>query len=59
MNREIDDAISNGILTPIADLRLNKEEEEAFNKGLVFEKTHEILTRGHPTIILTTRIEKV
>ena len=59
MNREIDDAISNGILTPIADLRLNKEEEEAFNKGLVFEKTHEILTRGHPTIVLTARVEKV
>ena len=59
MNREIDEAITTGILTPIADLRMNEEEEEMFNKGLVFEKSHEILTRGHPAILLTARVEKV
>ena len=59
MKKEIDEAITNGILTPIANLRMNEEEEEMFNKGLVFEKSHEILTRGHPAILLTARVEKV
>ena len=59
MSGEIDDAIADGILTPAANLRLNEEDEESFNKGLVFERSREILTRGHPTVLLTARAENV
>ena len=59
MKKEIDDAVETGILTPISKLRLNEEEEDSFNKGLVFEKTPEILTRGHISILQSTRVENV
>ena len=58
MRCDIDEALEKGILTPIANLRLKKEEEEDYNKGMVFEKSHEILTRGHP-VMLHTRVENV
>ena len=58
MRCDIDEALEKGILTPISDLRLKKEEEEDYNKGMVFEKSHEILTRGHP-VMLHTRVENV
>merc|ERR1712240_490351 len=32
---------------------LEKQEKEDFKKGMVFEKRHEILTRGHPVILHT------
>ena len=58
MKGDIEEAIEKGTLTPISSLRLKKEEEEDYNKGMVFEKSHEILTRGH-TAILHTRVENV
>ena len=58
MREELDDAIEQGILTPAVDLRMNDDEEDSFKKGLVFEKSQEILTRGH-TVMLSSRIEKV
>ena len=54
MTGEIDDAVARGILTPAANLRINKEDEEEYNQGFVFEKTKEILTPGHPTVLLTS-----
>ena len=59
MNEEVDDAVSQGILTPAANLRIKDEEEEDFNKGFVFEKTPEILTPGHITVLLNSRVENV
>ena len=59
MKESIDKAVETGILTPVSKLRLCEEEKEAFDKGMVFEKTKEILTRGHPTVLLSTRIENV
>ena len=59
MKGEVDDAVNNGILTPISKLRLNKEEEDSFNKGLVFEKTPEILTRGHISMLISARVDNV
>ena len=59
MRGEIDDAIEAGILTPAETLRMNDEEEEMYKKGLVFEKSPEILTRGHPIVLSNTRVEKV
>jgi hypothetical protein len=58
MREELDDAIEQGILTPAVDLRINDDEEDSFKKGLVFEKSQEILTRGH-TVMLSSRNEKV
>ena len=54
-----DDAVSQGILTPAVNLRIIDEEEEDFNKGFVFEKTPEILTPGHITVLLNSRVENV
>ena len=59
MNKEIDDAVAEGILTPAASLRMSEKEEESYNEGLVFERSQEILTRGHPVSILTTRVDNV
>ena len=59
MNGDVDDAIAQGILTPAANLRLNDEDEESFKKGIVFEKSPEILTRGHIAVLVNTRVEKV
>ena len=59
MKGEIDDAVEKGILSSINNLRLNNDDEESFNKGLVFEKTPEILTKGHPAVLLSTRAENV
>ena len=44
MKEDITVAVKNGILTPISKLRLNKEEEDDYKKGMVFEKSPEILT---------------
>ena len=51
MTGEIDDAVSEGTLTPISSLRLKEEEEETYNEGLVFERSAEILTRGHTVLL--------
>ena len=59
MTGEIDDAVAKGILTPVANLRLNEEDEELYKQGIVFEKTKEILTRGHPAVLLTSRQENI
>ena len=58
MRGEIDDAIADGILTPASDLRLNDDDEESYKKGLVFERTPDILTPGH-MVLLSSRAEKV
>ena len=60
MNREISEAIENGILTPISKLRVKEEEEDEFNQGVIIEKSAEILTRGHQvSLSVTSRVEQV
>ena len=59
MREEIDDVVEKGILTPAKSLRLTDEQENDYKKGFVFEKTPEILTRGHLIMLATSRIEKV
>ena len=60
MNGEISDAIERGILTPVSKLRVKEEEEEDFNQGVIFEKTAEILTRGHQvSLSVNSRIKNV
>ena len=59
MRGEVDDAIADGTLIPATNLRLTEEEEDSFKKGLVYERTPEILTRGHPVVMVSSRVEKV
>ena len=47
MHNEFEEALRNDIIKPAKMLRLKEEEEEEFEKGLVFEKSPEILVRGH------------
>ena len=58
MNDEIGDAVESGILTPASQLRINDEDEENYRDGFVFEKTQEILTRGH-VLSSVTRVDNV
>ena len=57
MKGSIEDAVEKGILKPAKDLIMNRDEEDDFKKGFVFEKGHEILTRGH--LALPVKIQKV
>ena len=59
MNGSIEDAVKNGILTPALDLKLNTDEEKSFKEGMIFEKSKEILTPGHPAVMLASRTESV
>ena len=59
MRHPIDDAVANGILTPVSKLRLSDKEEEDFNKGFIYEKTKDILTKGHVTVLTAARVENV
>ena len=51
MRHSVDDAVSNGILTHISKMRLSETETEDFNKGFIYEKTKDILTKGHFTAL--------
>ena len=58
MRGSITDAIENSVVKPALELRLNKDMEEEYSKGLVFENPiPEILTRGH--VINQTRLSKL
>ena len=47
MRGEICDAVADGILTPALELTMNKDEEDDYKKGFIFEKDNDVLTRGH------------
>ena len=64
MKEEISTAVSKGILTPVSELRLAEADEDNFKKGLVFERTKEILTPGHVVqnhnfALISVRVQKV
>ena len=40
-------AIDDGVIKPAAQLRLNEEEKDDYQKGIIFDKVPELLTRGH------------
>ena len=58
MHNEFEEALGNDIIKPAKMLRLKEDEEEEFEKGLIFEKTPEILVRGHHAFS-TARVEKM
>ena len=48
MRGTISQALEDGILVSAQDLRLNKDDQEEYSKGLVFDsQIPEVLTRGH------------
>ena len=63
MKMDIEDAVSKGFIKPASELRVSKEMEDDFNKGLIFRDHDEILTRGRPTIttniVIETRVKKL
>ena len=58
MKGSIEEDVEAQILSPANELRLQKEEKEAFEHGLLFGKFPEILVNGHSTFT-TTRIDKM
>ena len=47
MKSDISEAVKNKILTPIDKLSIGNEQKADYEKGFVFEKTKDILTKGH------------
>ena len=45
MRMDMDQAVELGYIKPARELRMTAEEEDDYDKGLVFEKVPEILTR--------------
>ena len=57
MTGSVEKAVSEGILKPISELRMADDEENEFSKGLIFERTPEILIQGHA--ITQERVDKM
>ena len=47
MNGEVGDAIADDILKPASELRMADNDDKEFQKGLILERTPEILVHGH------------
>ena len=46
MRMDVEEAIECGYIKPAFSLRMTPEEEDDFDKGMVYDKVPEILTRG-------------
>ena len=58
MHNEFEYALENDIIKPAKMLRLKEDEEEEFEKCLIFERTPEILVKGHAAFS-TDRVQKM
>ena len=58
MEKSIEEAVEEEVLKPAADLRLNDEDEREYGKGIIFEKTPEILIHGH-SVNVSDRAKKM
>ena len=59
MTWPVQKAIDEGCIRPVSELRLNDEEKEEFQNGILYERMPELLTRGHTlNKIRVTEIEK-
>ena len=47
MRMDVDEAVENRFIKPASNLRMNPEEEDDYDRGLVYDRVPEILTRGH------------
>ena len=50
MTKDISQAIEDKILTPATDLVLSDNEKKDYDEGFVFDRTPDVLTRGHKSI---------
>ena len=59
MTWPIQKAIDEGCIKSVSELRLNDEEKEEFQDGVIFERMPELITRGHTVNqVRVTEIEK-
>ena len=47
MRMDVDEAVDNVYIKPTSEFRMNPEEENDYDRGLVYNKVPEILTCGH------------
>ena len=47
MTEPLERAIADGVIKPALQLRLNEEDKEDYQEGVIFDKVPELLTRGH------------
>ena len=57
MRMETKEAVELGFIKPASELRMSPEEEEDYDRGLVYEKVPEVLTRGH--VVTQRRVELI
>ena len=57
MRMDVEEAIEGGYIKPASSLRMTPEEENDFDKGMVYDKVPEILTRGHQ--VSQKRVSKI
>ena len=55
MKMDTEEAVEQGYIKPASELRMTVEEEQDYDRGLVYEKIPEILTRGH--VVSTKRVD--
>ena len=56
MRIDVDEDVENGYKEPVSNLRMNPEDEDDYDRGLVYDKVPEIVTRGHQKRV--AKIEK-
>ena len=63
MRLDLGDAVSQGFIKPVSDIRVTKDIEEEFNEGLVFGDREELLTRNNPAqivnVVSENRVKKI
>ena len=55
MRLDVDEAVEQGYIKPASKLRMTAEEEHDYDRGLVYEKIPEVLTKGH--VVSTKRVD--
>ena len=44
---DVEEAVENGFIKPASQLRMKPEEEDNYDRGVVYDRMPEVLTRGH------------
>ena len=55
MRLDVEEAVEQGYIKPASELRMTAEEEHDYDRGLVYEKIPEVLTRGH--VVSTKKVD--
>ena len=63
MRLDLADAVKQGVLKPVSEIRVTKDIEKEFYEGIVFGDKEELLTMGNPAqlvnIVSETRVRKI